>query len=304
MPRAFRLLAIVIAGAWSVGAQQDPAQLLAEGLKSQKQGQLEQALAAYERAVALKPDSFDAQLALGKAFDWKMEWPSAREHFGKAIELAKGDERPPALGAMAVSFAFERRPRDAAAYYQRLYDLQIEAKDLNGAGETANALGRVYLECGDTANARQWYESGYETARRQRDLPGPLLDLWQMRWEHAQARIAARRGDRTSAARHLEEVRKIVEKGGANASAWPTYYALEGYLHFYAKDYRAAIASLEKADPSDAFVLGMLGQAYERAGDRAHARGCYVKVTAILEHNLQVAFSRPLALERLRAMRN
>lgn len=280
----------------------DPASLLADGTKLLKAGQLDEAVAVYEKAAALAPDSFEAQLALGRALDLKGSFEPARTHLGKAVELATPEERARALMAMGVSFAFERKASDAARHYQRLLDIQMEAKAYSDAAATANALGRLYLESGDTANARKWYETGYETARRQADLPGPQLDLWQLRWEHAQARIAARRGDAAEAARHAQAVRAIVEKGGENEQQRPVYNALEGYINFYGGDSRAAIAWLLKADETDVFALGMLGQAYERVNEPRNARDCYRKVMAILQHDLQVAFTRPLAGERLKAL--
>ncbi len=302
MPRHHRFLPALLVAALAAPAlgQPDPAQIVAQGLKLQREGQLDGALALYTRAVSQKPDLLDAQLALGKALDLKFSYAAARDHLAKAIELAEGDARVPALAAMANSFAFERRAADAATFYQRAFDLQAARKQLSDAGETANALGRVYLECGDSANARRWYETGYETATRQTNLAAAVLDLWRLRWEHAQARIAIRQGDRAGAARHLLAVKAIVEKGGQNADQWPVYFALEGYVDFHARQDRAAIAALLKADPNDAFVLAMLGQAYERAGDPARARECYEKVMTLLQHSLQVAFARPVAVERLK----
>ncbi len=283
--------------------QSDPERLVADGQKLQRAGRLDDARALYEKAAAQKPDLFDAQLALGKALDLQFSYDTARDHLAKAIELARDDERGPALTAMGVSFAFERKPGDAAKYYQRLFDLYMNAKDFTDAGEAADAIGRVYLECGDPVNALKWYETGYETARRQSNLPGPLLQLWQLRWEHAQARIAARRGERAEANVHLEAVKAIAQKSGPNSDQWALYDALEGYVAFYAKNYRAAMAALAKSDQADAFVLAMLGQAYEQAHDPMRARECYQKVMAIVQHHdLQVAFARPLASERLKSL--
>ena len=45
-------------------------------------------------------------------------------------------------------------------YFEPVYKQQLADQDMGGAAATANAIGRVYLETGDTANARKWYELG------------------------------------------------------------------------------------------------------------------------------------------------
>ena len=107
----------------------------------------------YERALAANPDLFEAHLAAGMALDLKGDYVQARRHLGRALEKPPAGAEAQALTAMGVSCAFERKPRAAAASYQRLFDHQTADGNLPGAAETANALGRVYLESGDTAGA-------------------------------------------------------------------------------------------------------------------------------------------------------
>ena len=79
---------------------------------------------------------------------------------------AGGPARNQALNAMAISYAFESRAADALKYLAPVFDQQLADQDLGGAAATANAIGRIYLETGDTANARRWYDTRHEQARR------------------------------------------------------------------------------------------------------------------------------------------
>jgi tetratricopeptide (TPR) repeat protein len=196
---------------------------------------------------------------------------------------------------MAVAHAFEGDAAESAKYYQKVFDRQIAANAPDAAAGTANALGRVYLETGDAANAEKWYRTGYETAKKIATRTPEDVDLWEMRWQHAQARIAARRKQFGAARKHADAVRTIVEQGNLDEGQRANYPYLLGYLAFYRGDYAAAIAELAKAEQRDPFILGLLAQSYEHRGDAAKARELYRAILELPGHSLQAAFSRPLA---------
>jgi tetratricopeptide (TPR) repeat protein len=279
----------------------DPLELVKEGRKLHQAGQYDDALALFQRALAADPKLFDAYLGAGISLDLKGDYAKAREHLLRAIDLAPEPAKGQALTAMGVSYAFEGRAGDAAKYYQQQFDRQMAARALDGAAATANALGRVYLESGDTAKAQEWYTRGYDTAKKLSGLPPDQVDLWELRYQHAMGRIAARRGDEFGAGRHAGAVKAIVDKGGLNAEQSPVYHYLAGYNAFYLKRYDKAIEELTKADQRDPFILGLLAQSYERKGDEAAAREFYAKVLESSAHNIQNAFSRPLARKKLAA---
>jgi tetratricopeptide (TPR) repeat protein len=183
-------------------------------------------------------------------------------------------------------------------FYRQLYDRQIASSIFGGAAETANALGRVYLESGDLENALKWYQTGYETVRRQRDLPGPLVDLSDMRWAHARARVAARRGDAREARAQMAAVKTILDKG-TNPDENIQYEYLAGYVGLFLHDYPAAIAALTQANQQDPFVLVLLAQAYEGSGNASQARETYEKVLASNAHNVNNAFARAIARKKI-----
>ena len=204
---------------------------------------------------------------------------------------------------MAVSYAFEANAVEAAKYYQRAFDRHVQAGALDSAGGTANAIGRVYLETGDLANAEKWYRTGYDSAMKVAARTPAQTDLTEMRWQHAQARLAARRKQFDVARKHVDEVRAIVERGQINPSQRANYPYVAGYVAFYQDNADLAIAELLKADQNDPFILSLLAQAYEQKKDQVKARDLYAKIIALPSHSLQMAFARPLAGRRLGAGR-
>ena len=97
---------------------------------------------------------------------------------------------------MAVSYAFEGKPSEAVKYEQQAMDARLAQQDFAGAAGIANEQARYHLEAGDLEDAYNWYKKGYETALRTAALKDADKHLWEFRWGHAQARIAARRGQR------------------------------------------------------------------------------------------------------------
>lgn len=287
------------AGALAAQPAPNPIELVKEGRQLNAAGKQDEALALYAKALAVDPKLFDAHLAAGIALDLKGDYLKARAHLRQAIDLAPAEAKAQTLSAMGVSYAFEGKATEAAEYYTRQFDLQVAASALDAAAATANALGRVFLESGDPANAQTWYETGYRTAKKLPNLPADQADLWELRYQHALSRIAARRGDPAIAAKHAAAVKALVDKGGPNAEQVPVYQYLVGYNALYAKKYDDALVALAAADQRDPFILGLIGRAHEAAGNRSAAREAYGKVMAVNAHNIQNAFSRPLARQKL-----
>jgi tetratricopeptide (TPR) repeat protein len=278
----------------------DPIDLVKQGRKLVADGRIDEGLALYDKAIAASPDLLDAHLAAGIALDLTLDFRRARAHLSKALELSTADERAQVLSSLAVSYAFEGKAREAATFYARLLDAQTSTSDFAGAAATANALGRVYLETGSYAEARRWYESGYEYSRRQEKSPGAQLELWDFRWLHAKARVAAREGRKQEAAALTAEAKALLDRTPSLAPETATWQYLAGYVALHAKDHGAAIAALQAADQRDPFVLSLLARAYEETHEPARARETWEKVLASRAHNLQNAFARPQAMKALK----
>ncbi len=272
--------------------------LVKQGQKLNGEGKQDEALALYRQALEMSPNLYEAQLDSGVALDLKGDYAEAREHFTKAIDLAPAESKQQAQRAMAMSYAFEGNAAEAAKYEQQVFDARMFGHDFVGAGETANELARIYLESGDTANAYKWYQSGYEAALKKPDLSTADKNLWLFRWENAQARIAARRGEAEEAQQHVAAAKSALDQAN-NPDQARFYPYLTGYVAYYLGDYKTAIADLGKADQRDPLNLALIAEAYEKSGDKAQAMEYYRKVLASNAHNPTNAFARPLAKKKL-----
>jgi tetratricopeptide (TPR) repeat protein len=296
--RVARVLAALFVVATVTAQQSDPLELVKQARKLNSEGKQDAAIALYQEALQRAPDLADAHYGLGIALDLAGRFADARQHFAKAIEISPEGGKDQAITAMAVSYAFAGDAKGSSTFYRQLYDRQMASETYGGAAETANALGRVYLESGDLENATKWYQTGYETVRRQRDLAGPMVDLSDMRWAHAQARIAARKGDAERARAEMAKAKSILDKG-TNPDENIQYPYLAGYVNLFLGSYAAAISELQHANQQDPFVLVLLAQAYEKSGDAAKAHETYEKVLASNAHNVNNAFARATARKKI-----
>ena len=273
--------------------------LVKQGQQKVREGQHEAALALYQKALEAAPDSFGANMQAGVVLDLLGRYPEARRHFEKAIAVAPTPQnRIAANRAMAMSYAFERDCAGAAKYEAPLHEQYLKAGDFYMAGEIANELARVCLESGDIDTAEKWYRIGYDVGPREPGIKPERKDLWDFRWEHAQARIAARRGNAAEAKKHVEAARAVLDKG-TNPDQAAFFPYLAGYVAFYGGDYQTAVAELQKGNLNDPFILSLIAQAYEKLGDQAKATEFYKKALASNAHNPTGAFARPLAKSKL-----
>lgn len=291
------VLAVAVAG--SAEAQPTPpadaASMASRARRLQVNGQYDEAAALYTQALAVDPELFEAHLGLGYTLDLQGRYEPAREHLRKALSLARPDAKATALSALAISFVFDGQTAEAAKRYQQLFDDQIAASTLDGAAATANALARLYLETGDLTQAQAWYRTGYDTAKKISGLPADQVDLWEMRWLHAQSRLAARRKDATAAAAHAAALKALIDKGGENASQLPIYQYLVGYNAFHLGEYDTALAELAKGDQRDPFILALEAWSAEKKGDAVLAKQFWTSALAQTGHSLQNALVRETA---------
>lgn len=286
--------------AQSAAMSGDAQALVKQGQKLNSEGKQDEALKLYQEAMAKSPDLYEAHLESGIALDMKGDYTAARVHLKKAIEVAPADQKNRALRVMAFSYAFESNAAEAEKYEKQVFDasMTMPKPDYESAAGVANELARIKLESGDIDGAATWYKTGYDTALRIPDLKDTDKSVWAFRWAHAQARIAARRGQREEAQKQVAAAKAALDKANNPAQAIFFPY-LTGYVAFYAGDYKTAITELGKANQEDAFILMLLAQSYEKTGDAAHAKEYYNKVMANNGHGPTNAFARPVARKKL-----
>jgi tetratricopeptide (TPR) repeat protein len=207
-------------------------------------------------------------------------------------------EKDRAVRAMAMSYAFERNGEGAAKYAGPLYERNLASGAFFDAGEVANELARVCLESNSVDQAATWYKRGYDAGLKELDLKAERRDLWEFRWEHAQARLAARRGQAAEARKHVPAAKAVLDKG-TNPEQAQFFPYLAGYGAFYTGDFVTAAAELQKANQSDPFITCLLAQVYEKQGDKAKADELYRKVLTSNGHSPTNAYARPFAKQKL-----
>ena len=262
------------------------------------EGKQDEALAILSQLLASDPRNYEANLNAGIVLDLKGDYDKAHTYLLQAIELAPPDRRVQALRTTAVSYTFQCDLPQVARYEQLAFDAQMKDQKFSDAAGTANELARIYLECGDTADAAKWYQTGYDTALRTPNLSEADRDLWTFRLENAKARIAAREGKPKQADADVAAAKTALDQS-KNADQQRFFPYLTGYVAFYQGNYKSAIEELQKADQKDPFILVLLAQAYEKTGNQSEATKYYKQVLTINSHNPTNAFARPLAKKKL-----
>ena len=277
-------------------------EFIRQGLQLLHEGKLDEALALYRQTLQSGPDSRPALLAAGSVLDLMGKGKDARKHFQQAIDKSDTPEhKAQAQRAMAMSHAFEANCGKTVAYERQVFDYFGTVKNFFQQGEIADEAARVCIDSGDLDSAEKWYQTGHDAGLKEPDIKPARTDLWNFRWEHAQARLAARRGNHEEAQKHVAAAKAILNKG-TNPEQAPFFPYLEGYVAFYSGDYSAALAGLMKANQNDPFIQCLLAQTYEKLGQNDKAVELYKKAAAATSHNPPAAYAVPFSKKRLAAL--
>lgn len=283
-------------------AQRQQPEFMKQGQQLMRQGKLEEALAVYRGTFKTSPDSLPANIAAGSVLDLMGRGDEARKYFQKAIESTDTPEsKAMAQRAMAMSYAFEGNCKKSVEYEQGVFDYYGSVTNFYQQGEIADEAARVCIDSDDLDTANKWYQIGYDTGLKEPNIKPARVDLWNFRWEHAQARIAARRGNQAEAQKHVTAAKTILDKGTNPEQAQFLPY-LEGYVAFYGGDYKTALGELLKANQNDPFIQCMIGESYEKLGEKDRAIEFYRKAAAAISHNPPAAYAIPFAKKKLAAL--
>ncbi len=284
------------------GNQQQQPEYIRQGQQLLREGKFDAALALYRKILETSPNSVPANIAAGSVLDLMGQGEKARKYFAKAIESADTPEQKAmSRRAMAMSYAFEGNCNKTVEYEQQVLDYYGTVKNFFQQGEIANEAARVCIDSGDLDTAYHWYQLGYATGLKESEIKPARVDLWAFRWEHAQARIAARRGNQAEAQKHVAVARAILNKGTNPEQAQFLPY-LQGYVAFYGGDYKTALDELLKANQNDPFIECMIGQTYEKLGEKDKAIEFYGKASGATSHNPAAAHAVPLSKKRLASL--
>jgi tetratricopeptide (TPR) repeat protein len=293
------LVSVLSLFAQAPAPQPERPEFIKQGQQLMRAGKLEEALALYRQTLQSSPLSLPANAAAGSVLDLMGRGEEARKYFQKAIDIADTPEnKAVAQRAMAMSYAFESNCKKTVEYEQKAIDYYASAKNFFQNGELADEAARVCIDSGDLDTAYKWYQLGHDAGLKEPDIKPARVDLWNFRWEHAQARIAARRGNQEEAQKHIAAAKTILDKGAIPEQAAFFPY-LQGYVAFYAQDYQAALEALLRANQNDPFIQCLLGQTYEKLGQKDKAAESFRKAAAAIAHNPPAAYAVPFARKKL-----
>ncbi len=207
---------------------------------------------------------------------------------------------------MAMSYAFDGDCKNTAKYEQMVIDYWKTVPDYYQQGEMADEAARVCIDAGDLDTADKYYRLGHELGLKQPDMPAGRKELWDFRLEHALARIAARRGNKAEAQKHIDAAKAALDQmtvknpdlAGQQRSFFPY---LTGYVAYYTGDYQKALFDLQQASQNDPFIQCLLGMTYEKLGEKEKAAEAYRRAAQTTAHNPPGAFARPFAKKKLTA---
>jgi tetratricopeptide (TPR) repeat protein len=245
----------------------------------------------------------DPDVAAGATLDLSGNGEQARAFFAKALQHADTAERKlAALRAVAISYAFEANCQKTIEYEEQAFKEYAAAHNNYQQGEVADEAARVCLDSGDLDEAAKWYKIGHDVGLQEPEIKPARRDLWEFRWEHAQARIAARRSNTPEAQKHVAAAKSIFDRGAIPEQAVFVPY-LVGYVAFYAGDYSSALEQFSKANQNDPFILCLIAQTYEKLGSPVQAADFYRKISTITAHNPPAAYAVPFSRKRLAIVR-
>ena len=298
----FLWFSVATLSAQAPGTEQQQPEFIKQGQQLMREGKLDEALALYRQTLQTSPNSLPANIAAGSVLDLLGQGEEARQYFAKAIQVADTPEhKTMAQRAMAMSYAFEGNCKKTIQYEQLVFNYYGSVKDFFRQGETADEAARVCIDSGDLDSTYEWYKTGHDTGLKEPDIKPARKDLWEFRWEHAQARIAARRGNQAEAQKHVAAAKAILDKG-TNPEQQPFFPYLEGYVAFYAGDYKAALQDFLKANQNDPFIQCMTGQTYEKLSNKEKTLEYYRIASTSIAHNPAAAYAVPLAKKKLSSL--
>jgi tetratricopeptide (TPR) repeat protein len=252
-------------------------------------------------------------LRQGSQLDVQGKGTEAREVFQKAIDTAATPRaKADAQRAMAMSYAFDSDCKSTIKYEMMVFDYwktresDEPANAFYQEGEMANEAARVCIESGDLDNAEKMYRLGHDAGLKEPNITAGRKDLWEFRTQHALARLAARRGNKAEAEKHVAAAKAVLvdmkEKDSGlyqQQSAFLPY--LTGYVALYMGDYSKALADFQQANTNDVFIQCLIGMTYEKLGDKDKAMEAYRRASATMGHNPPAAFAKPFTRKKLGA---
>jgi tetratricopeptide (TPR) repeat protein len=276
------------------------------GQLSLNQGKVDQAGAAFDKAIAMDGSTARAHALAGNVHVLRGDYAKARASYEAAMSRkAPGTAPGPIHYGVAFTHLYEGHTQDALKTLEGFLEAYRKSPQAaSGLPEVFiwNSMARIHLEQGKAEEALKLYDKGFQS------VPGSTIEenqkkIWLGRLHHGKARTLARLGRHEEAWKEADTVKKMIDEGGEQGKQFvPAYHYVAGYLKLEAKDYPAAIEHLNQADKDDPFHRLLLARAYERSGDKVNAKKVYEEIVAVKVNNLERALAYPEARKKLSSL--
>ncbi len=203
------------------------------GVCYRKLNQDDKAIAAYNQAIALNPNHFDATTELGVLYYNQTKYAEACEYFGKATAMKTNDTELSMFYGRAL--VFNKEPKRAISYLEKAVAANPKDQDAK------RFLAYAYLA------ADKQYESEEAKAKVRTEAPAGLAESTTKTrnqfYNDGVKLIEA--GEYAAAIPKLEQAEK-------EDSREPRIFYMKGLAYFNLKDYAKAIAAFTKTTKIDA----------------------------------------------------
>jgi tetratricopeptide (TPR) repeat protein len=235
------------------------------------------------------------------------KFEEARKVLEEAIQKAEDPgSKANAQRALAMSWAFAGNCAEVGRHEQMVIDYwktrerEEPANAFYQQGEMANEAGRACIDLGKLDEAERWYKLGYELGTKEPNLSADRKALWDFRLAHAQARLAARRGRKAEAEKHVATAKAALDRMTELRKQQELFFPyLTGYVAFYLGDAKKAIEDLKQANQRDVFIQTFMGEVYEKLGDSEKAKEAFAIAAKSQGHNPQAAYAHRIAKKKV-----
>jgi tetratricopeptide (TPR) repeat protein/HEAT repeat protein len=252
------------ARAAQAGADQYAASVALAGLYK-IDGRSEDAIAAYEHAVALKGDDAAALLALAHLHEERGEVAPARAGYERALSLQTAQADKEQTLRTLMSLSLDAKDWDAAKKFHRDL-LKLEPTSLFVRGE----LGRELFSRGEYERAEVELKDVVAAANGDNRALAPALK------ELGRAQAKAHEN-----AEALATLKRALAASGAETALRAEIYAIVTEIYRADQQLPVLVKQLEDEHPDDFGRLALLGALYEETGDSAKAIVTFKRALAL-----------------------
>ena len=267
-----------------------------------KQGRFEESITQYQKALDIKPDFFASHMGISNNLIYLNRYDEAKENCDNSYEIAKNNgERRFALLTKAVACVDKGDTDGALAELQKQFNIAQNIDDPGAMTGDLNLMGNVLFEAGRYDEAKAKYQEALSVMGRS-NLAEEVKDNTRRLNFYNMGRIALMTGKIEDAKKLADEFATSSNTANNTFQIWLAHY-LNGLIALQEKDYKKAIAELEKSNLQNPQTFYYMAVAYSKDGNVAEAKKYADKCAnfnALI--NMNQAFVRNKANEMLTSM--